>query len=67
MMRENNSAPPPFAPGDAERRLGPLLDAQSAQRIVRSSNFPLVAAVRDSLVARARAAADGADSESRHG
>lgn len=52
-LRESNQAAPPFAPGDAERRFGSMLDAEHAQRIVNSANFPLVAAVRDRLLAGA--------------
>ncbi len=41
-MRETNQATGAFAPGDAERRFGPLLDQHLSDRITSSSNFPLV-------------------------
>lgn len=49
-LREANNAAPPFAPGDAERRFGALLDAEQAKRIAGSSNFPLVDSVRDRML-----------------
>lgn len=49
-LRESNHAAPPFAPGDAERRFGALLDAEWAKRITESSNFPLVDAVRERML-----------------
>lgn len=64
-LREANRAAPPFAPGDAERRFGSLLDAEQSKRISGSSNFPLVDAVRDRMLgvytARAPLAARGRD------
>lgn len=41
-LREQNSAAPPFAPGDGERLFGPLLDEEIAFRISRAERFPLV-------------------------
>jgi hypothetical protein len=49
-LRESSQAAPPFAPGDAERRFGPLLDQALADRITRSANFPLVDRVREHLL-----------------
>ncbi len=49
-LREANHAAPPFAPGDAERRFGSLLDAEQSKRIAGSSNFPLVDALRDRML-----------------
>lgn len=51
-LRESNDAAPPFAPGDAERRFGPLLDAEIARRIVRSEGYGLVDAVARRLQER---------------
>jgi Rod binding domain-containing protein len=56
-LRENSDAPPPFAPGDAERRFGPLFDAEIARRITKASNFPLVDQVARQLLARGSAGA----------
>jgi len=41
-LRTTTRAAGPFAPGDAERRFGPLLDQHLADRITASPNFPLV-------------------------
>jgi len=49
-MRELNQAAEPFAAGAAERRFGPMLDAEIAQRIVRSANFGLVDSVARQLL-----------------
>ena len=42
MMRDASRVAGPFAPGDSERRFGPLLDQRLADGIVHSANFPLV-------------------------
>jgi len=55
-LRESNMAAEPFAPGDAERRFGPLWDAAIAQRIVQARGFGLVDAVARSV----RTQGDGA-------
>lgn len=49
-LRESNQAAPPFAPGDVERKFGPLLDAEIARRIVTRTNFPIVDAVARRLL-----------------
>lgn len=41
-LREHSTAAGPFAPGVAERRFGPLLDQQFADRIVQGANLSLV-------------------------
>lgn len=41
-MREHNNAAPPFAPTQAERHFGAMLDGELADRIVKASNFPIV-------------------------
>ena len=51
-LRETNQAAGPFAPGDAERRFGPLFDQHLADRITSSANFPLVDSLREHLLAR---------------
>lgn len=55
-LRESNMAAEPFAPGDAERRFGPLWDAAIAQRVVQARGFGLVDAVARSV----RVQGDGA-------
>jgi hypothetical protein len=39
----------PFAPGMAERRFGPLLDREIADRVVHAANFPIIGAILDRL------------------
>ena len=46
-LRENSTAAGPFAPSTAEKRFGPMLDQQFADRVVRAANFPLVDAIVD--------------------
>jgi Rod binding domain-containing protein len=41
-MRESNNAAPPFAPNQAERTFGSMLDATLAQRMVSSQHWGLV-------------------------
>ncbi len=41
-LRDTSRAQPPFAPGDAEQRFGPLLDVQIADRIIHAANFHIV-------------------------
>lgn len=60
LMRETNQAAAPFAPGDYEKSIGSLHDVETAARIVRASNFPLVDAVARNLLKRQeRAAPEG--------
>lgn len=46
-MRDNTMAEGPFAPGDVERRFGPLLDQHFADRIVAGSRFSLIDTIVD--------------------
>lgn len=48
-VRQSSMAEAPFAPGIAEQRFGPLLDAEIARKVVKASNFDLVDAVARSL------------------
>lgn len=48
-LRETNQAAGPFAPGDAEKRFGPMLDAEIAHRMVKSAGWGLVDAVTTRL------------------
>lgn len=57
-IRAQNRAAPPFGPTQAEKALGPLMDAQLADRIVRSSQFGLVDRVADQLRGVASRAVD---------
>ena len=52
-LRETSQAAGPFAPGDAERRFGPLFDQHVADRITSSANFPLVDSLREHLLGNA--------------
>jgi Rod binding domain-containing protein len=51
-MRESSTAPPPFAPTQAERQFGSLMDASLAQEIVRAQQFPLVDRLARHLLGR---------------
>lgn len=49
-LRASNQAAPPFAPNQAERSFGALLDTELAQRMTKSGNWPLVDAVASRLL-----------------
>jgi Rod binding domain-containing protein len=49
-LRESNQAAPPFGPGMHEKRFGPMLDAQVADRIVRAQGLGIVDAVRNRML-----------------
>lgn len=66
-LRETNGAAEPFAPGDAERRFGPLWDAEIAQRISKAEQFPLVDAVARRLLQKSVASESGASPASATG
>ena len=51
-LRETNQAADPFAPGSVEKSFGPMLDAEIAHRMVKSSGWGLVDAVTDRLERR---------------
>lgn len=42
LLRESNDAAAPFAPGEAEKAFGPLLDQAIAERVVKASGFGIV-------------------------
>lgn len=46
-LRETSMAAAPFLPAQGEKQFQSLADAEIAQRIVRSKNFPLVDRIRD--------------------
>lgn len=54
-LRETNQAAGPFAPGDVEKRFGPMLDAEIAHRMVKSTGWGLVDAVASRLDRSAQA------------
>jgi len=60
-LRESNQAAPPFGPGMYEKRFGPMLDAQVADRIVRAQSLGIVDAVRNRMlgVSESRVPAQG--------
>lgn len=41
-LRSTNNAAPPFAPTKAEQQFQSMIDARLAQKLVKSSNWPLV-------------------------
>lgn len=51
MLRESSTAEGPFAPSPGERRFGPMLDQQIADRITQRANFPLVERIAEQLQA----------------
>lgn len=57
MLREQNQAAPPFAPGAYEKTFAPLMDSETATRIVRARHFPLVDSVARNLLKHPRARA----------
>ena len=63
-LRESSLARGPFAPGDAERRFGPMLDQELADRVTSGSNFPLIDDLARRLAAHS-ARAPGAEGSRR--
>lgn len=59
-LRESNNAAPPFAPTEAEKSFGPLLDAEIAQRIVAHEHYGLVESVARQLLKASGGARDAA-------
>ncbi len=49
-LRDTNESAAPFAPGEAERAFGPMLDAEIAERIVKSARFSIVDVIAKQLV-----------------
>lgn len=52
-LRDNNHASAPFAPTQGEKQFQSLLDADLAQRIVRTRHFPLVDRLASDLLSAA--------------
>lgn len=55
-LRETNQAAGPFAPGEAEKSFGPMLDAEIAHQMVKSSGWGLISAVTSRLEAHSATA-----------
>jgi Rod binding domain-containing protein len=51
-LRESNRSPAPYAPNQAERMFGSMLDALYAQRIVKSQNWGLVDRLAQRVLSR---------------
>jgi len=49
-MRESNTAPPPFGPGQGEKQFSSLLDTKLADGIVHAANFPLVKRIAEEML-----------------
>lgn len=60
-LRDTNMAAEPFGPGMYEKRLGPMLDAQIADRIVSAQRLPIVDAIRDNMLGVRQSRVDGRD------
>lgn len=52
-LRESSSAAEPFAPSDGEKQFMTLMDAQTAQNIVRAADFPLVERLASDMLNKA--------------
>lgn len=59
MLRESNNAAAPFAPGEAEKAFGPLLDQAISERVVRASGFGIVDRLASDLLKHGQAAPIG--------
>lgn len=53
-LRESNNAAPPFAPTQAEKQFGAILDHRLAQDIVKGANFPMVDRLARDLLRNAK-------------
>jgi hypothetical protein len=49
-LRSSSMSEGPFAPGDTERRFGPVLDQHIADRLTQRSHFPLVDRLTEDLL-----------------
>lgn len=54
-IRSTDDSAPPFAPGPGEKQFRALLDAETAQRIVMATRFPLVEQVARKSLLKGRA------------
>ncbi len=62
-LRDSSMAEGPFGPGAYEKRLGPMLDAQIADRIVSAQRLLIVEAVRDRMLGAIQSRASGRTAE----
>jgi hypothetical protein len=60
-LRSSSNAAPPFAPTEGEKQFQGLMDAETAQRIVKVAHFPLVDRITQDVLDRARRAAGSKD------
>lgn len=63
-LRSSNHTAAPFAPTEGEKQFQGLMDAQLAQRIVSTAQFPLVDRIASDILNKSRRAAGGADAAS---
>lgn len=62
-MRESNHTPPPFGPGEGEKALGGLADAQVARAIVRQGRWGVVGSIEQQMLGRLRARGEPSEAE----
>lgn len=60
LLRESNNAAAPFAPGEAEKAFGPLLDKAISERVVKASGFGIVDRLASDLLKHGKAITPGA-------
>jgi Rod binding domain-containing protein len=60
LLRETNNAASPFAPGEAEKAFGPLLDKAISERVVKASGFGIVDRLASDLLKHGKAISPGA-------
>ncbi len=60
LLRESNNAAAPFAPGEAEKAFGPLLDKAISERVVKASGFGIVDRLASDLLKHGKAISPGA-------
>lgn len=60
-LRSSNHTAAPFAPTEGEKQFQGLMDAQLAQRIVSTAQFPLVDKIASDILSKSRRAAGGPD------
>lgn len=63
-MRESNQTPPPFGPGEGEKALGGLADAQVARSIVRQGQWSVVGSIEQQMLKRLRAESAAQEAQS---
>ena len=66
-IRDSNNTPAPWGPTQAEKQFSSLLDTKLADKIVHSSNFPLVQRITQQLLDNMPAADDEQQGIDTHG